>query len=188
MVTPAVASSHTDTADAVVLTRRPGRWIDGFDPENTAFWESEGRPIARRNLGWSIYAEFLGFIVWQLWSIVVVMLPAAGFTFTTSEIFWLISLPSLVGATLRFPYTFMVPRFGGRNWTIVSALLLLIPAILLGVAVGNPETPFWMMLCIAALAGFGGGNFASSMSNITYFFPQREKGWALGLKAAGRSR
>lgn len=185
MVTPAVASSHTDTADAVVLTRRPGRWIDGFDPENTAFWESEGRPIARRNLGWSIYAEFLGFIVWQLWSIVVVMLPAAGFTFTTSEIFWLISLPSLVGATLRFPYTFMVPRFGGRNWTIVSALLLLIPAILLGVAVGNPETPFWMMLCIAALAGFGGGNFASSMSNITYFFPQREKGWALGLNAAG---
>ncbi|UYO98633.1 MFS transporter [Microbacterium sp. M28] len=186
MSTPAVESAHPDTAAAaVVLTRRPGRWIDGFDPENARFWASDGRRIARRNLGWSIYAEFLGFIVWQLWSIVVVLLPAAGFAFTSAETFWLISLPSLVGATLRFPYTFMVPKFGGRNWTIVSALLLLIPSVLLGIAVGNPETPFWMMLVIAGLAGFGGGNFASSMANITYFFPQREKGWALGLNAAG---
>ncbi|MFY9713010.1 MAG: nitrate/nitrite transporter [Microbacterium sp.] len=179
-------SPRTDTASSsTTLTHRPGRWIDGFDPENADFWESEGRSIARRNLGWSIFAEFLGFIVWQLWSIVVVMLPAAGFAFTSAETFWLISVPSLVGATLRFPYTFMVPKFGGRNWTIVSAALLLIPAILLSFAVGNPETPFWAMLAIAALAGFGGGNFASSMSNITYFYPQKEKGWALGLNAAG---
>ncbi|MEV4774825.1 MFS transporter [Microbacterium sp. LWH12-1.2] len=180
-----IDTSGIATASSTTLTRRPGRWIDGFDPENTDFWESEGRSIARRNLGWSIFAEFLGFIVWQLWSIVVVMLPAAGFAFTSAETFWLISLPSLVGATLRFPYTFMVPKFGGRNWTIVSAALLLIPAILLSFAVGNPETPFWAMLAIAALAGFGGGNFASSMANITYFFPQKEKGWALGLNAAG---
>ncbi|QIG40470.1 MFS transporter [Microbacterium sp. 4R-513] len=169
----------------VTLTRRPGRWIDGWNPENFAFWQVEGRAIARRNLGWSIFAEFLGFIVWQLWSIVVVMLPAAGFSFTSSEAFWLISLPSLVGATMRFPYTFMVAKFGGRNWTIISAGLLLIPSILLGVVVGNPDTPFGVMLVVAALAGFGGGNFASSMANITYFFPQKEKGWALGLNAAG---
>ncbi|WP_426183145.1 MFS transporter [Microbacterium sp. TWP3-1-2b2] len=183
MVASAVATSQDQPT--LVLSRRPGRWIDGFDPENGGFWRAEGRAIARRNLGWSIFAEFLGFIVWQLWSVVVVLLPAAGFAFSSAEIFWLLSVPSLVGATLRFPYTFMVPRFGGRNWTIVSALLLLIPATLLAVAVGDPDTPFWLMLVIAGLAGFGGGNFASSMANITYFFPQREKGWALGLNAAG---
>ncbi|TDN92685.1 MFS transporter [Microbacterium sp. BK668] len=185
------ADAAGSTADAsgstgaVTLARRPGRWIDGWNPEDAPFWQAEGRAIARRNLGWSIFAEFLGFIVWQLWSIVVVMLPAAGFSFTSSEAFWLISVPSLVGATMRFPYTFMVARFGGRNWTIISAALLLIPSVLLGVVVGNPETPFGLMLVVAALAGFGGGNFASSMANITYFFPQKEKGWALGLNAAG---
>ena len=173
------------TEDSAPLVHRPGRWIDGWDAENTTQWEREGRTIARRNLSWSIFAEFLGFVIWQLWSIVVVMLPAAGFTFETNEIFWLISIPSLVGATLRLPYTFMVPKVGGRNWTMISAALLLIPAIALGIAVGNPETPFPVMLAIAALAGFGGGNFASSMSNITFFYPQREKGWALGLNAAG---
>jgi MFS transporter, NNP family, nitrate/nitrite transporter len=167
------------------LVRRPGRWIDGWDAEDTRQWEAVGRPIARRNLAWSIFAEFLGFVIWQLWSIVVVMLPPAGFVFTTAEIFWLISIPSLVGATLRLPYSFMVPKFGGRNWTMISAGLLLIPAVGLGLAVGNPQTPFPVMLAIAALAGFGGGNFASSMSNITFFYPQREKGWALGLNAAG---
>jgi len=175
----------TPSTGAVELTRRPGRWIDGWNPEDETFWQSQGRAIARRNLGWSIFAEFLGFIIWQLWSIVVVMLPAAGFTLSTSESFWLISLPSLVGATLRFPYTFAVARFGGRNWTIISAALLLIPAVLLGIVVGDPDTPFWMLLVVAALGGVGGGNFASSMSNITYFFPRREKGWALGLNAAG---
>jgi len=176
---PAVASS------TVVLTRRPGRWLDGWNPEDTGFWTSQGRPIARRNLGWSIFAEFLGFIIWQLWSIVVVMLPAAGFELTSSELFWLISVPSLVGATLRFPYTFMVAIVGGRNWTIISAALLLIPAVLLGIVVSDPGTPFGVLLLVAALGGVGGGNFASSMANITYFFPQKEKGWALGLNAAG---
>jgi len=170
---------------APALTHRPGRWIDGWNPEDNAFWNSAGRAIARRNLGWSIFAEFLGFIIWQLWSIVVVMLPGAGFTLESSQLFWLISLPSLVGATLRFPYTFMVALVGGRNWTIISAALLLIPAVLLGVVVANPETPFGVLLLVAALAGVGGGNFASAMANITYFFPQREKGWALGLNAAG---
>ncbi len=174
------------TADApVALTRRPGRWIDGWNPENAEFWNAEGKRIASRNLGWSIFAEFLGFVVWQLWSIVVVFLPAAGFDLDTGQIFWLISIPSLVGATLRIPYTFMVPKFGGRNWTMVSAALLLIPTTALAICVGNPETPFGVLLLVAALAGFGGGNFASSMANITFFYPQREKGWALGLNAAG---
>lgn len=179
------AAAQARTATAVAPTRRPGRWLDDYDPEDAAQWANGGRVIAHRNLRWSIFTEFLGFVVWGLWSIVVVSLPAAGFRFSTSEIFWLISLPSLVGATMRFPYTFAVARFGGRNWTIVSGLLLLIPAIGLAVAVADPATPFPMLLLIAATAGLGGGNFASSMANITYFFPRAEKGWALGLNAAG---
>ncbi|RAN69439.1 MFS transporter [Bacillus sp. SRB_336] len=168
-------------------TRTPprGRWIHGWDAEDVQQWEGGGRTIATRNLRWSIACEFLGFVVWQLWSIVVVYLPAAGFHFSSSELFWLISVPSLVGATLRIPYTFMVARFGGRNWTVVSALLLLAPTTGLAVCVANPGIPFGAMLAVAALAGLGGGNFASSMANITYFFPAREKGWALGLNAAG---
>jgi NNP family nitrate/nitrite transporter-like MFS transporter len=181
---PAAASTAAPVA-APPLATRPGRWIDHWNPEDDAQWETSGREIARRNLRWSIFAEFLGFVIWQLWSIVAVTLPAAGFDLDTGEIFWLISIPSLVGATLRIPYSFLVPKFGGRNWTIISAGLLLIPAIALAVCVSNPDTPFGVLLGAAALAGFGGGNFASSMSNITFFYPQREKGWALGLNAAG---
>lgn len=182
---PSPALTAPTSAGGAPLIHRPGRWIDNWDAENTAQWNSVGKSIAKRNLQWSIACEFLGFVVWQLWSIVVVYLPAAGFTFSTSQIFWLISMPSLVGATLRIPYTFMVPRFGGRNWTVISALLLLIPSLGLALCVANPDTPFGVMLAVAALAGFGGGNFASSMANITYFYPAREKGWALGLNAAG---
>ncbi|VEI50333.1 MFS transporter [Kocuria rosea] len=182
---PATTATGTPAPPPLALRERPGRWLDGYRPEDPDFWESTGRPIARTNLKWSIFAEFLGFAVWQLWAITVIYLPAAGFAFSDSQIFWLISIPSLVGATLRIPYTFMVGRFGGRNWTIVSALLLLVPTVGLALAVGNPETPFAVMLLLAATAGFGGGNFASSMANITYFYPVREKGWALGLNAAG---
>ncbi|WP_394552383.1 MFS transporter [Agromyces sp. MMS24-JH15] len=178
---PASGSSMTGAA----LSRRPGRWIDGWNPEDEGQWDREGRAIARRNLGWSIFAEFLGFVVWQLWSIVAVTLPAAGFDLDTGQVFWLISIPSLVGATLRIPYSFLVPKFGGRNWTIISAGLLLVPTTALAICVSNPETPFPVLLGAAALAGFGGGNFASSMSNITFFYPAKEKGWALGLNAAG---
>lgn len=175
----------TSKSEAPTLSMRPGRWIDNWNAEDPDQWEGGGKQIAARNLRWSIFAEFLGFVIWQLWSIVVVSLPAVGFTFDTGQIFWLISIPSLVGATLRFPYSFMVPKFGGRNWTIISAGLLLIPATGLAICVGNPDTPFGVMLAVAALAGLGGGNFASSMSNITYFYPQSQKGWALGLNAAG---
>ena len=123
---PATTAAHIPVPAPLALRERPGRWLDGYRPEDPAFWEGTGRPIARTNLRWSIFAEFLGFAVWQLWAITVIYLPAAGFAFSDSQIFWLISIPSLVGATLRIPYTFMVGRFGGRNWTIVSALLLLV--------------------------------------------------------------
>lgn len=163
----------------------PGRWIANWDAEAPHFWKDVGSRTARVNLKYSIFCEFLGFVVWQLWSIVAIYLPAAGFDLGTNQLFWLISIPSLVGATLRIPYTFMVARFGGRNWTVVSALLLLVPVGGMAWAVSDPTTPFWVLLTLAGLAGFGGGNFASSMANITYFYPAREKGWALGLNAAG---
>ncbi len=167
------------------IERAPGRWITHWDPEDPAFWEGAGRSVARRNLIFSIFAEHLGFSVWVIWSIITVNLNSVGFAFTESQLFWLVAIPSLVGATLRLPYTFAVPKFGGRNWTVVSALLLVIPCVGLTWAVSNPDTSFGVMLAIAALAGFGGGNFASSMTNISWFYPEKEKGWALGLNAAG---
>lgn len=159
------------------------RWIAEWHPDDPAFWESTGKRVARRNLIFSILAEHLGFTVWTLWSIVAAKM--GNHTFTTDQLFWLVALPNLIGAALRLPYTFGPARFGGRNFTVVSALLLLIPAILLGLAVSSPATPYWVFLVIAATAGFGGGNFASSMANITYFYPQTKQGSALGLNAAG---
>ncbi|PJI84901.1 MFS transporter [Luteimicrobium subarcticum] len=172
-------------ASAPGRRRLGGRWIEHWDPEDPTFWHDGGRRVARRNLWVSMFAEFLGFSVWALWSIVVPQLGAAGFTFTVDQQFWLVSIPSLVGATLRIPYTFAVTAFGGRNWTIVSALLLLLPTTALAIAVQDPSTSFGVMLGVAALAGFGGGNFASSMANISFFYPEKEKGRALGLNAAG---
>jgi NNP family nitrate/nitrite transporter-like MFS transporter len=162
-----------------------GQPIADWNPNDEAQWERRGSSIARRNLIFSIFAEFLGFSVWQLWSVVAVQLNRVGFHFTVAELFWLVSVPGLVGATLRFPYGFAVPIFGGRNWTVVSAALLLVPTVLLAFLVQHPTTPFWLMLVAAGTAGFGGGNFASSMSNISFFYPDRLKGWALGLNAAG---
>jgi MFS transporter, NNP family, nitrate/nitrite transporter len=167
------------------LSIRPGRWIDNWNPEDDRQWQAIGRRVAQRNLVVSIFAEFLGFAIWAMWSIVVPQLKNAGFALTSDQMFWLIAVPSLVGATLRIPYTFAVPIFGGRNWTIISALLLLGPALGLAWAVGHPGISFTMLIGIAALAGVGGGNFASSMANISFFFPEREKGRALGLNAAG---
>jgi NNP family nitrate/nitrite transporter-like MFS transporter len=160
-------------------------WISDWNPEDGTFWESRGKFIARRNLIWSIVAEHIGFSIWLTWSIVATKLPQAGFHYTTDQLFQLVALPGLIGSLMRFPYTFAVTTFGGRNWTIFSASVLFIPAIALAYFVTEPETPFWLMLLVSASAGFGGGNFASSMANISFFYPDRMKGWALGLNAAG---
>jgi NNP family nitrate/nitrite transporter-like MFS transporter len=160
-------------------------WITQWDPENEAFWKTTGKFIARRNLIWSIFAEHLGFSIWLIWSIVATKLPQAGFHYTTDQLFSLVALPGLIGSLVRFPYTFAVTTFGGRNWTIFSAAVLFIPTIALAYVVTQPETPFWLMLLVAATAGLGGGNFASSMANISFFYPDRMKGSALGLNAAG---
>ena len=160
-------------------------WIADWNPDDAKFWQSTGKSIARRNLIWSIVAEHVGFSIWLTWSIVATKLPQAGFHFTTDQLFELVALPGLIGSLMRFPYTFAVTTFGGRNWTIFSASVLFIPTIALAYFVTKPDTPYAVMLAVAALAGLGGGNFASSMTNISFFYPDRMKGWALGLNAAG---
>jgi NNP family nitrate/nitrite transporter-like MFS transporter len=169
-----------------------GRWIDHWEPENEAFWEQRGKKIARKNLAFSIFAEHLGFSIWVLWTIVVLNLGNVGITLSLPEQFWLTAVPNLIGSALRVPYTFAVPKFGGRRWTLISASLLLIPTLLLALVVPSGwladqshDTQFWVLLACAATAGFGGGNFSSSMANISFFFPERHKGIALGLNAAG---
>ncbi len=159
--------------------------IDHWEPEDPAFWKTTGKKIATRNLVFSIFVEFLGFSVWQVWSAVAAQLPSVGYKFDVNQLFWLAAVPGLTGATLRIPYGLAVSIFGGRNWTLLSAALLLIPALGLSLAIQDPTTPFWLFLCLAFVAGFGGGNFASSMANIQFFYPQKEKGLALGLNAAG---
>lgn len=154
-----------------------------WNPEDESFWASTGKRIANRNLWISIPCLLLAFAMWMVWSVVVINLPNIGFRFTTNQLFWLTALPGLSGATLRIFYSFMVPIFGGRRWTTLSTASLLLPAIWIGFAVQNPETPYVLMLVLALLCGFGGGNFASSMANISFFFPQAKKGAALGMNA-----
>jgi NNP family nitrate/nitrite transporter-like MFS transporter len=154
-----------------------------WTPEDRAFWQREGSAVANLNLLISIPALLLAFAVWMVWSVVVVNLPSIGFKFTTNQLFWLAALPALCGATLRIFYSFMVPIFGGRRWTALSTASLLLPALGIGFAVQEPTTTYPTFVGLALLCGFGGGNFASSMANISFFFPKERKGSALGLNA-----
>lgn len=157
--------------------------LTDWRPEDSAFWEATGQQVAKRNLYISIPALLLAFAVWMVWSVVVAKLPLIGFDYSTDQLFWLAALPGLSGATFRIFYAFMVPIFGGRLWTTLSTASLLIPAFGIGYAVQNPHTPYFIFLVLALLCGFGGGNFASSMSNIGFFFPRAQKGNALALNA-----
>ena len=154
-----------------------------WQPENQDFWNKTGRAIARRNLWISVPALLLAFAIWQVWSVAVVQLPSIGFSYSKNQLFWLAALPALSGATLRIFYSFVVPIFGGRRWTAISTASLLIPAIGLGFAVQDPNTSYSVMVILALLCGFGGANFSSSMSNISFFFPKSEKGKAMGINA-----
>jgi NNP family nitrate/nitrite transporter-like MFS transporter len=187
----------TEPADGVEPPSEPkphlGKgWIDHWEPDDEAFWESTGKKVARRNLIWSMVGEHLGFSVWVIWTIVVINLANAGIVMSVSEQFLLTLVPNLVGSMLRIPYTFGVPRFGGRVWTAISASLLLIPTLLLAIVVPSGwladlshDAQLWVLLFCAGTAGFGGGNFSSSMFNISFFYPEKKKGWALGTNAAG---
>jgi NNP family nitrate/nitrite transporter-like MFS transporter len=162
---------------------RGGRWIQQWDPEDETFWNETGEKVARRNLLFSVLSEHIGFSIWTMWSVLVLFMgPEYGLT--PADKFLLTSMVTLVGAVVRVPYTFAVAIFGGRNWTIISASLLLVPTIAAFVVM-EPGTSFNTFLLVGLLAGIGGGNFASSMTNINAFFPLRKKGWALGLNAGG---
>jgi MFS transporter, NNP family, nitrate/nitrite transporter len=172
-------------ADAV----RGGSRLTGWDPEDPGFWQRTGARVARRNLVFSVLSEHIGFSVWSLWSVLVLFLtPAYGISAdprtAAAEKFLLTTVPTLVGAVLRIPYTLAVARFGGRTWTVISAVLLLGPTITIAVLL-TPGVSYGTLLLSAAVAGVGGGNFASSMANINAFYPQRLKGRALGLNAGG---
>jgi len=160
-----------------------GSWLIDWRPDDENFWRSVGRRIALRNLLFSMPALFLSFAVWMVWSVVVVELPKIGFGFTTGELFWLAALPGLSGAGLRLAYSFVVPIFGGRNFTVFSTATLLLPALWMALAVQDPGTNYIVFVVIALLCGLGGGNFSASMANISFFFPKRMQGAALGWNA-----
>ncbi|MFI6868787.1 MFS transporter [Nocardia sp. NPDC050406] len=172
-----------------------GRWLDYWEPDNEEFWEKGGKQTARKNLIFSVFAENLGFSVWVIWGSIVTAMGAAGFEFlaglgkgnpvAVSNALLLTSTPTLVGAALRIPYTFAIPRFGGRAFTMFSAAMLLLPTLGVAYFINQPGTPLWVFVLLAALAGVGGGNFSSSMANINFFFPEGKKGAALGINAAG---
>ena len=159
------------------------RLIQDWRPEDSDFWQNSGKKTASRNLWISIPALMLAFAIWQVWSVAVINLPSIGFQYNENQLFWLAAMPALSGATLRIFYSFLVPIFGGRRWTAISTASLLLPAVGLGLAVQNPDTSYTTMLILALLCGFGGGNFSSSMANISFFYPKAEKGTAMGLNA-----
>jgi NNP family nitrate/nitrite transporter-like MFS transporter len=178
-----MSTSAATTRVGSIRRAHRSRWIDDWRPEDPGFWSDRGERIARRNLAFSILCEHIGFSIWTLWSVFVLFLgPEYGFD--PSQKFLLTALPAAAGSLVRLPYSFAVARFGGRNWTIVSALALIVPCILAAMVL-EPGVSFSTLLVVATVAGVGGGNFASSMVNIDAFYPQRLKGWALGLNAGG---
>ncbi|KIY41233.1 MFS transporter [Pseudomonas sp. 10-1B] len=176
-------ATRSEARDLPELSTPSSFVLRDWHPEDPTFWAATGKRIATRNLWISIPNLLLGFAIWMVWSVVVAKLPLAGFDYTANQLFWLAALPGLSGATLRIFYSFMVPIFGGRRWTALSTASLLLPALWIGFAVQNPQTPYLVMLILALLCGLGGGNFSSSMANISFFFPKQAKGAAMGLNA-----
>lgn len=160
-----------------------GQDLRNYAPDDEAFWSSTGRAIANRNLWISIPSLLCGFAVWLYWGIITVQMINLGFAFENSELFTLAAIAGLTGATLRIPSTFFIRIAGGRNTIFFTTALLMIPAIGAGLALQNPDTPLWQFQLLAFLSGIGGGNFSSSMSNISFFFPKKIQGYALGMNA-----
>ncbi len=184
-----ILAQHADAraalagADLIERIRKRAHVLVDWRPDDEGFWAETGRRIANRNLWLSMPALLLAFAVWVVWSVIVVELPRIGFNFTTNQLFWLAALPGLSGALFRALYSFVVPIFGGRNWTVFSTLLLLLPTLWIGYAVQDPGTNYAVFAVIALLCGLGAGNFSSSMASISFFYPKRLQGTALGLNA-----
>ncbi|WP_019728746.1 MFS transporter, partial [Mycobacterium avium] len=158
-------------------TRRIAHW----DPEDLVAWEAGNKLIARRNLIWSIATMHVAFSIWYLWSVMVLFMPQARYGFTTGDKLLVGATAALVGALVRIPYAMGTARLGGRNWAVLSSLVLLIPTLAAIVLLAHPGLPLWPYLVCAALTGLGGGNYAAALANVESFFPQRRKGFALGL-------
>lgn len=154
-----------------------------WNPEDSGFWEKEGKKIANRNLWISIPSLWCGFAVWLYWGVITVQMLNLGFPFKAPDLFTLMAIAGLTGATLRIPSSFFIRLCGGRNTIFFTTALLIIPALGTGIALQDKNTPLWVFQLLALLSGFGGGNFASSMSNISFFFPKKQQGLALGLNA-----
>src|SRR5471030_746985 len=172
-----VSMSHNASTPA----EKQSRLLQDWRPEDPVFWAESGHHVASRNLWISVPSLLLGFCVWMLFSLVSVNLNKVGFNFTTDQLFMLTAIPSVSGAILRVPYSFMIPLFGGRRWTAISTVFLIIPCAWLGFAVQDTSTSYNTFLIISLLCGFAGANFASSMANISFFFPKAMQGSALGL-------
>ena len=160
-----------------------GQDLRNYTPDDESYWNSTGKAIANRNLWISIPSLLCGFAVWLYWGIITVQMLNLGFPFEKSQLFTLSAIAGLTGATLRIPSTFFIRIAGGRNTIFFTTALLMIPAIGTGIALQDPNTPMWKFQVLAFLSGIGGGNFASSMSNISFFFPKRMQGAALGWNA-----
>jgi NNP family nitrate/nitrite transporter-like MFS transporter len=157
--------------------------LEDWRPEDETFWESTGKKIAYRNLLISIPALLCGFAVWGMWGIITVQMLNLGFPFSQAELFTLTAIAGISGATMRIPASFLIRLAGGRNTIFLTTSMLLAPAFGTGIALQHPEWPLWVFQLMALWSGVGGGNFASSMSNISTFFPKRLQGTALGLNA-----
>jgi len=160
-----------------------GQDLRNWNIEDESYWSSTGKAIATRNLWISIPSLLCGFAVWLYWGIITVQMINLGFGFEKSELFTLAAIAGLTGATLRIPSTFFIRIAGGRNTIFFTTALLMIPAIGAGIALQNPDTPLWQFQVLAFLSGIGGGNFSSSMSNISFFYPKKVQGFALGMNA-----
>lgn len=158
-------------------------WIKTWQPENAQFWKETGSKIAWRTLTITTITLTLSFATWFLMSAMVVRLPNVGFTYTKMQLFWLAAMPGLAGGTLRIIHTFLIPMFGTRHVVTIATFLKLFPAVGIGLAVMNPETPFWLFMVLAFSAGLGGGDFSSYMPSTSLFFPKRLQGTALGIQA-----
>lgn len=158
-------------------------WLEKWTPEDEIFWEETGSKVAWRTLTITTVTLIISFATWFMMSAIVVRMPAIGFNFTPNQLFWLAAMPGLAGGTLRIVHTFLLPMFGTRHIVTVATLLKLIPCIGIGLAVMDPNTPYWVFLVLAFTAGFGGGDFSSFMPSTSVFFPKRLQGTALGIQA-----